>query len=290
MEASFDPDGGRLNLNCVPSSWRYNVSMTSGDPKSRPLPPKSAASSASKGGPPGPPKFASAAPVAPPSGTPKSVPASPPGPPRSAFENLLCNPVFDKAVAIGLVAYSVKNLVGWVGQAARFDLMLALLQVPIHNFFLLTRRTPQQFTLKPLDWTVGLAAANWGLVWVLLPEIPRDALVPQLMYRGMMLGGTALGVWARVSLGRSFGILPARREIVVDGAYRYVRHPIFTAAFLTNFGYLMGHYSLIGLLVFVSGQALTYVKAGIEENFLSQDPAYAAYRQQVKWRFLPGFY
>lgn len=237
--------------------------MKPGDPKPRPLPPKS----------------------------PAPVPAaSPSEPPRSAFENLLCNPVFDKVIAIALVAYSVKNLVGWVGQAARFDLMLALLQVPIHNFFLLTRRTPKQFTLKPLDWAVGLAAANWGLVWVLLPEIPRDALMPQLMYRGLMLGGTALGVWARVSLGRSFGILPARREIVVDGAYQYVRHPIFTAAFLTNFGYLMGHYSLIGLLVFFTGQALTYVKAGIEEDFLAQDPAYAAYRQRVRWRFLPGVY
>jgi protein-S-isoprenylcysteine O-methyltransferase Ste14 len=40
-------------------------------------------------------------------------------------------------------------------------------------------------------------------------------------------------------LGRSFGLLPAQRGLVVVGPYRFVRHPIY-------FGYLIGH---IGFLL-----------------------------------------
>jgi protein-S-isoprenylcysteine O-methyltransferase Ste14 len=35
-------------------------------------------------------------------------------------------------------------------------------------------------------------------------------------------------MWARLSLGRNIGFVPAKREIVTAGAYRYVRHPIYT--------------------------------------------------------------
>jgi protein-S-isoprenylcysteine O-methyltransferase Ste14 len=95
---------------------------------------------------------------------------------------------------------------------------------------------------------------------------------------------------AKVSLGRSFGLLPANRGVVVRGCYRFIRHPIYL-------GYLIGHVSFlaanpspwnIGLLG-VSDIALLR-RAMYEERTLARDDQYRSYMDRVRWRVIPGVF
>jgi protein-S-isoprenylcysteine O-methyltransferase Ste14 len=92
--------------------------------------------------------------------------------------------------------------------------------------------------------------------------------------------------WASVALGWKASNL-TNRGIVAHGPYRYVRHPAYASKLLVFYiqGFFLGQYFLglmIGLTIIYLLRALT------EEWHLSLDPDYVAYKQQVKWRFIPG--
>ncbi len=98
----------------------------------------------------------------------------------------------------------------------------------------------------------------------------------------------ALVIWARLSLGRSIGLVPALRTLVTHGAYRYVRHPIYSAISLSIIAAALNAYSPWNLAIFGLGIFWFALKSVVEESFLRSDPGYADYMQHVRWRWLPG--
>ena len=73
-------------------------------------------------------------------------------------------------------------------------------------------------------------------------------------------------------------------RIVDTGPYALVRHPIYTGLLLSGFATAIARgtvESLIGVVIVLAG---FWIKARLEERFLSQDlgPDYAAYRARVK--------
>jgi protein-S-isoprenylcysteine O-methyltransferase Ste14 len=93
--------------------------------------------------------------------------------------------------------------------------------------------------------------------------------------------------WARLSLGRNIGFVPAQREIVTRGAYRFVRHPIYSVIFLSILGEAMQRCSVRNLILLGLNVVIWMVKSVIEEGLLRQDPQYAAYMRRVRWRWIP---
>jgi protein-S-isoprenylcysteine O-methyltransferase Ste14 len=100
----------------------------------------------------------------------------------------------------------------------------------------------------------------------------------------------ALMVWARVTFGsRSFHASadPTAGGLVTTGPYRYIRHPIYTAACLFGWGGVITHWSklsaALGVLLIVGG----LVRVFCEERLLAQSyPEYLLYKKGTK-RVLP---
>jgi protein-S-isoprenylcysteine O-methyltransferase Ste14 len=90
-----------------------------------------------------------------------------------------------------------------------------------------------------------------------------------------------------MSLGRSIGLLPAQRKLVSQGAYRYMRHPIYTGVFFAYLAMTLARYSLFNATLFATGAGLFVLKSFVEEEFLRKDPGYAAYMKAVPWRWFP---
>jgi protein-S-isoprenylcysteine O-methyltransferase Ste14 len=99
--------------------------------------------------------------------------------------------------------------------------------------------------------------------------------------------GLVSSVYALGWLGRSFGVVPQARELVRSGPYRYVRHPLYVAEFITFIGaYLtmVTPFSTLVLALFVTMQSYRAVQ---EENVLKEAfPEYESYMQQAG-RFTP---
>lgn len=167
-----------------------------------------------------------------------------------------------------------------------FSLILILLKSLVHNTLLLFRHNPKSISLNLWVWFIVFIGTYWELLFGMTRSYPSRSISP-IISHPVLLVGAFLWIWARISLGRSFGVLPAKREIVVRGAYRWVRHPLYTASFITLLGFLLDHFSLINVVLLSFGVLFMVVKAELEESFLLQDESYRNYCLKVSGRFFP---
>lgn len=102
----------------------------------------------------------------------------------------------------------------------------------------------------------------------------------------LVLAGFGFAFWARLHLGRNWGVPMSLRqghELVTSGPYTYVRHPIYTGLMLAALGSVLA-VGLVWLAVLALSFAYFLVSARTEERMmLAQFPeAYPAYRRRTK--------
>jgi protein-S-isoprenylcysteine O-methyltransferase Ste14 len=98
--------------------------------------------------------------------------------------------------------------------------------------------------------------------------------------------GIALAVWARLHLGRNWGMPMTQRaepELVTSGPYRFVRHPIYSGLLTAMLGTALVN-SLLGLIVVAVLVAYFYYCGIVEERNLAVTfpKAYPEYRSRTK--------
>jgi protein-S-isoprenylcysteine O-methyltransferase Ste14 len=133
---------------------------------------------------------------------------------------------------------------------------------------------------------VGLLIVGLGILTgrVLKANNSFTVHIPALQAVGVIvfLSGLALAVWARIHLGRNWGMPMTERaepELVTSGPYRFVRHPIYSGILLgiLGTGLATNLYWLIGF-----GVGLDYFaySATVEERLLTASfpDAYPRYK------------
>jgi len=98
--------------------------------------------------------------------------------------------------------------------------------------------------------------------------------------------GIALAVWARLHLGRNWGMPMTQRaepELVTSGPYRFVRHPIYSGLLIAMLGTALVD-NLLGLIVVAVLVAYFYSSGIVEERNLAATfpKAYPKYRSRTK--------
>jgi protein-S-isoprenylcysteine O-methyltransferase Ste14 len=116
------------------------------------------------------------------------------------------------------------------------------------------------------------------------------ALAPELITVALSGAGLLVVIAGKLSLGRSFGLMPANRGIVSTGLYRLVRHPIYMGYLITHVGFLAANPTLWNCLTLLTADLALMIRATREEKTLALDPAYAAYQERVRWRVVPGVF
>lgn len=99
----------------------------------------------------------------------------------------------------------------------------------------------------------------------------------------LWIAGLALAVWARLYIGRNWGMPMSRREdpdLVTTGPYLFIRHPIYTGLIVALIGTALT-ISLFGLIVAAVVAVFFAFSATREEKFLADQfpdtfPAYKA--------------
>jgi protein-S-isoprenylcysteine O-methyltransferase Ste14 len=124
----------------------------------------------------------------------------------------------------------------------------------------------------------------------LLQPAQVAALLPQSATVAASIVGLAIVIAGKITLGRSFGLMPANRGIVSSGVYRIVRHPIYLGYLITHTAFLLATPSPWNIAALVAADAALLLRAVCEEQTLSRDSRYRAYQQIVRWRVCPGLF
>lgn len=206
----------------------------------------------------------------------------------SRLEKLICNPTIDKIIgAVACSPYLIYIYQYFTSDLYNITQAIFAANIIVFIASMYVRRAPARITSKPAHWALAFIAF-YGPFSLLIIGDPGVPLVNPIVTTGLAILSFFIFTYARMSLGRAIGIVPSHRGIVVAGAFRWVRHPIYTGIFITYFGFLLGAFSPINFVLLSLFTIVFVIKSFIEEDFLKSDPAYAAYLAKVKWRWFPG--
>jgi protein-S-isoprenylcysteine O-methyltransferase Ste14 len=124
----------------------------------------------------------------------------------------------------------------------------------------------------------------------LVKPVHVTPLLPSSITVAASVVGLAIVIAGKVTLGRSFGLMPANRGVVSSGVYQFVRHPIYAGYLITHVGFLFANPSWSNIAVLVTGDIFLMLRAVCEEQTLARDERYRAYQQVVRWRVCPGLF
>jgi protein-S-isoprenylcysteine O-methyltransferase Ste14 len=102
----------------------------------------------------------------------------------------------------------------------------------------------------------------------------------------LLAAGICLAVWARIYLGRNWGMPMTKKdepELVTSGPYRFVRHPIYSGILLAVFGTALATNLFWLIAVAVLGAYFIY-SATVEERLMTSafPTAYPNYQARTK--------
>jgi protein-S-isoprenylcysteine O-methyltransferase Ste14 len=149
-------------------------------------------------------------------------------------------------------------------------------------------RRPAQFVDRSLLAAMVTAISLIGPP-LLLPS-SAGGLVPDFVTAVASAIGLGLVVVGKVTLGRSFGLVPANRGVVIRGPYALVRHPIYSGYLITHLAFLIAHPRWWNAVVIATADTALIIRALIEERVLNRDVEYQAYCRRVGWHLVPGLF
>lgn len=124
--------------------------------------------------------------------------------------------------------------------------------------------------------------------FTLLFSPPHRLIISSITYVTIifiwMTAATCLTVWGLWTLRRSFSITVEARELVTDGPYRLVRHPVYLGEMFTTAAVAVLRFSPANVALLLLFAAIQLYRSRMEENKLAQVfPAYGAFAARSLW-------
>ena len=185
---------------------------------------------------------------------------------------------------LALYAIFVTSL--WRSLASQPYNILALISEGLIVFFTIVRRDARLVTTRPADWLIALI----GTALPMLVKAGGHPVMPLIIGTFLMTIGLFISVCSKLTLRRGFGLAAANRGLVNSGPYRIVRHPIYAGYVLMYAGFLLNNPLAWNLALYLLTTGLLILRVMAEEIVLTQDPNYAAFRQRVHYRLVPGVF
>jgi protein-S-isoprenylcysteine O-methyltransferase Ste14 len=195
--------------------------------------------------------------------------------------------VLERSIIVLLYAFLVERIAATYSSTHE---VVSLLVVPSEGLvvlFALIRRRTQTISRSPWVWLLALAATCAPMS---VNASGSSPIVPPIAGALLLVFGMIVQVHAKLTLGRSFGCVPAHRGLRIAGPYKFVRHPMYAGYLLGHVAFLLIYPTLWNLSVYAATYALQIPRLLIEERLLGADPAYREYQSVVRYRLLPGLF
>ncbi len=185
-----------------------------------------------------------------------------------------------------LTIFAIVHIQHWMDSGSLVGLGLALQESVLIVLFLV-RRQAKESTNTPGAWIAAIIG-SYGVL-LLRPE-GHIILGAESTSVAIQLAGATLAIVTSLSLGRSFGIVAANRGVKTEGAYRFVRHPIYASYLIGYIAYLLAAISILNVFIMVVSLTFQVRRMNAEEAVLKRDPQYSEYAERVRYRLVPGIY
>jgi len=189
-------------------------------------------------------------------------------------------------MALLWIEFVMSSFMGWQQSGGILSLGLLLVNTLLVCLFF-TRRESADTSHRPLDWIIALGTVGMSMA---LRSHPGENGAVMLVSLILQLIGIVAMLGALSSLGRSFGIVPANRQVQSAGAYQIVRHPLYSSEMIFYFGFFLGNFSLFNFIAVVAIMLGQIWRAVSEEKLLSKDEKYLEYMRAVPYRFVPAIF
>lgn len=208
-------------------------------------------------------------------------------PAAAPTESLLTDILLRIYVAGAVIIFAAAAFTHWQANPGRITLLLVALIETVTAGLIVCSRQAQRRDWRPLSVAASCIAMFYFLA---LNLAPGTHVVPETIGVGLQIAGMLFQLYAKLSLGRSFGVLPATRCLVTSGAYRWLRHPIYFGYLIAHLGFLLANFSLQNLVVLLALYVAQIVRIQREEEMLTNLPGYPDYCNTVRYRLIPGVY
>jgi protein-S-isoprenylcysteine O-methyltransferase Ste14 len=195
--------------------------------------------------------------------------------------------VFERLLMGGFFCWLVARLIADYVSEGNVGSLILLPSEGLVVVFMVIRRTSRAMSRHLGAWLLALGATCAPM---LVAPVSDQAVVPVALGAVIILLGMIIQILAKLSLGRSMGVVAAHRGLSLVGPYRFVRHPMYA-------GYLLGHLAVLALnptlwnlCVYSLAYTLQIPRFLLEERLLSVDPCYRDYQTQVRFRLIPGIF
>ena len=192
-----------------------------------------------------------------------------------------------RAVLVGLYLLLTRNLLADFLTTGRLTGLLLLVGESLVLVFTVIRRRALIVDRSPLSILVTVLSVAGP---PLARAVVGAGLVPDIVTTVASAAGLSIIIVAKLTIGRSFGIIPANRGVVVRGLYGVVRHPIYAGYLVTHLAFMLAHPIPRNIAVLLIADAALVVRALREERLLASDSAYQAYCRRVSWHLIPGIF
>lgn len=166
-------------------------------------------------------------------------------------------------------------------------LSLVILGEVITISIYLAARPSQEGSFAPIA-VISTLVATFFFYFVSLHQ--GSVVAPLAVTACLQIAGITWQILSKLSLGRSFGLLPANRGVVTRGTYRFVRHPIYLGYIMNWLGFLLASFSLYNLWLLSALVFFQTLRILEEEKLLKKDAQYLEYMSRTRFRLIPGIF
>jgi protein-S-isoprenylcysteine O-methyltransferase Ste14 len=192
-----------------------------------------------------------------------------------------------RGLIVGLYLVLTRNLLTDFLSTGRITGLLVLVSEFLVVVLTITRRPARTVDLSPASVLTTAVSAVGPL---LIRAADRPGVLPDFATTLISGVGLVIIIAGKLALGRSFGIVPANRGVVVSGLYRLVRHPIYAGYVFTHLAFVLAHPTVRNVSVLTLADVALVIRALQEERVLGADREYQNYCRRVPWHFVPGIF
>lgn len=136
---------------------------------------------------------------------------------------------------------------------------------------------------------IAFAHAFLGVAYLWLPSA-APSLAANIASWLLSSAGTIAAIYVAFWLGRGFSIMPEARELVTQGPYARIRHPLYLAELIGSLGVMLQFREPWSALLFLGLLPLLILRIQSEERVLARAfPEYREYTARTS-RLIPGLY